>query len=137
MNISTRSQRLIHLSQEHASAFKLAMAVRNLAPEDESALPTVARQIRDTFQKELLPHFADEERYVVPRLAEIERQDLIGRMRAEHERLANLAAALAQPKVEDVQAFATLLSEHVCFEENVVWEILEPGLGHTFDLDAA
>ncbi len=130
------NQRLIHLSQEHASALKLAMAVRMLAPENESDLPAVARRVREVFENELLPHFADEERFVMPRLAQIGRHDLIERMRAEHVELQKLVEALATPRAEDIHRFSAALTAHVGFEENIVWEVLEPGPGATFEAES-
>lgn len=130
------SPRLIHLSQEHDAALQLAVAVRSLSTDDDSALPAVAQQIRESFERLFLPHFADEEHYVVPRLEAIGRQDLIDRMRAEHEHLSALATALAQPTEEAIRSFAATLTEHVSFEENIIWEVLEPGAGAPFEIDA-
>ncbi|QSI77627.1 MULTISPECIES: hemerythrin domain-containing protein [Niveibacterium] len=132
----TRSPRLIHLSHEHASALKLALAVRALTPEDPSALPAVAQRIRDTFERELSAHFEEEEKHVLPRLEAAGRTELAERTRRDHERLRELADALATPTVEGVRAFAAALTAHVAFEENIVWEALEPGAGMSFDPDA-
>lgn len=131
------NQRLLHLSEEHASALKLATAVRALSPEDESALPAVAQQVREVFKRELLPHFTGEEKFVVPRLIEIGRQDLVDQMRREHEHLVALIDALENPTAEGVYAFATALTAHVRFEENIVWEAIEPGAGMSFEDEAA
>ncbi len=130
------NQRLLHLSQEHASALKFAMAIRMLAPESESDLPAVAQRVRDVFEYELLPHFQDEERFVVPRLIALGRQDLVQRMRDEHNAMQALSDALANPSVELIHRFSSALSAHVGFEENIVWEALEPGAGVTFELPA-
>ncbi|GAA5178545.1 hypothetical protein GCM10025771_17950 [Niveibacterium umoris] len=127
---------MIHLSHEHASALKLALAVRALTPDDPSALPAVAKRIRDTFERELMAHFDEEERHVLPRLETIGRADLAERTRKDHDRLRELAAALETPSVDGVRAFAAALSAHVAFEENIVWEVLEPGAGMSFDPDA-
>jgi len=133
----TISQRLIHLSQEHDAALKLAQSIRSLTPEDPSSLPDVAREIRKIFQEELVPHFADEERYVMPRLEAMGRDDLIERMRKEHRLLGDLADALQQPSNEAVRNFASMLTAHVSFEENIVWEELEPGAGAPFEAEEA
>ena len=127
------SQRLIHLSQEHITALKLARSIRALEPEDPSCLPEVANAIRRIFREDLLPHFADEERFVIPALEALARQDLITRMRREHAELEQLANALEQPSSEAIHAFASLLTAHVAFEENTVWEVIEPGAGAPFD----
>lgn len=127
------SQRLIHLSHEHDSALKLATALRALTPEDESSLPRVAEQIRTSFAEDTLPHFEEEERLVVPRLIAMGRQDLVDRMREEHLQLHKLADALAQPTVEGIRAFAAMVTAHVSFEENILWEVLEPGAGAAFE----
>ena len=104
---------------------KLASAVRELLPEDETALPDVAAQIRKVFESEILPHFAEEERQVIPKLAEIGRKDLADRTMAEHEELKRLIAALEQPSTEAIEAFAQALCAHVEFEEETCWEVLE------------
>jgi len=119
------SQRVLHLSLEHQTAMKLARGVRDLVPEDESALPAVADHIRQIFATDMLNHFADEERYVYPELLAIGREDLVERLRAEHNRLGELAAALAEPTAEGLEAFSDLLRAHVEFEENIVFEALE------------
>ena len=119
------SQRVLHLSLEHQTAMKLARGVRDLVPEDESALPAVADHIRQIFATDMLNHFADEERYVYPELLAIGREDLVERLRAEHNRLGELAAALAEPTAERLEAFSDLLRAHVEFEENIVFEALE------------
>lgn len=132
----TRSPRLIHLSHEHASALKLALAVRALTPDDPSALPAVAQRIRETFERELAGHFEEEERHVLPRLEAAGRMELVERTRQDHARLHKLAKELETPTVEGVRAFAAALTAHVAFEENIVWEALEPGAGASFDPDA-
>ena len=119
------SQRVLHLSLEHQTAMKLARGVRDLVPEDESALPAVADHIRQIFATDMLNHFADEERYVYPELLAIGREDLVERLRVEHNRLGELAAALAEPTAEGLEAFSDLLRAHVEFEENIVFEALE------------
>jgi len=119
------SQRVLHLSLEHQTAMKLARGVRDLVPEDESALPAVADHIRQIFATDMLNHFADEERYVYPELLAIGREDLVERLRVEHNRLGELAAALAEPTAERLEAFSDLLRAHVEFEENIVFEALE------------
>ncbi|MCX9155547.1 hemerythrin domain-containing protein [Niveibacterium sp. 24ML] len=132
----SRSPRLIHLSHEHASALKLALAVRALTPDDPSSLPAIAARIRETFERELSVHFQEEEHHVVPRLEAAGRHDLVERTRLDHDRLRELADQLSQPTVEGVRAFATALTAHVAFEENIVWEALEPGAGMSFDPEA-
>lgn len=109
------------------------MSIRSLIPDDPVALEHVARQISRSFEMELLPHFEDEERYVVPRLEALGLHDLVEQMRDEHDRLRIQAAALSEPSEEGIRLFARMLTAHVAFEENVVWEALEPGAGTPFD----
>ncbi len=119
------SQRLLHLSLEHQTAMKLSRGIRELAPEDDSALPAVAEHIRQIYATDMVAHFQDEERYVCTALIEIGRQDLVDRMRDEHARLGELAEALAEPTAERLEAFADLLRNHVQFEEDEVFEVLD------------
>ncbi len=119
------SQRLRHLSLEHQTAMKLARSVRELMPEDLSALPAVAERVRQVYVLDMEQHFADEENFVCSALIEIGRQDLVDRMRDEHRRLGELVAALSEPTVARLEAFTELLREHVTFEEEVVFEAIE------------
>ncbi|WP_310633864.1 hemerythrin domain-containing protein [Paraburkholderia sp.] len=119
------SQRLLHLSLEHQTAMKLARGIRELMPEDDSALPAVAEHIRQIYASDMLAHFQEEEHHVCPALLEIGRQDLVDRVRDDHKRLGELANALAEPSVERLEAFSELLREHVQFEEEEVFEALE------------
>ncbi|MCL2656333.1 MAG: hemerythrin domain-containing protein [Betaproteobacteria bacterium] len=119
------SQRLMHLGLEHQTAMKLAHGIRQLKPEDPSSLPAIAEHIRHIFSGDMLEHFAGEERFIVPILLQIGRQDLVERLHADHSRLGELADAMAAPTVELLEGFANLLREHVQFEEEVVFEAIE------------
>ncbi|WP_341677658.1 hemerythrin domain-containing protein [Niveibacterium sp. SC-1] len=120
-----RRQRLYHLSLEHKTAMSLANTVRELVPEDESALPDISERVREVFQREMLQHFGEEEKYVYPQLVAIGREDLRDRMAAEHVRICELADSLAKPTAELIEQFCETLRKHVEFEEDVVFLELE------------
>jgi iron-sulfur cluster repair protein YtfE (RIC family) len=115
----------MHLGLEHQTAMKLAQGIRQLQPEDPSSLPAIAEHIRHVFSGNMLEHFASEERFLVPILLQIGRQDLAERLHADHSRLGEIADAMAAPTVELLEEFSNLMREHVQFEEDVIFEAVE------------
>jgi hemerythrin-like domain-containing protein len=102
-----RDQRLRQLSSEHHNALVLARKLRRGQPVE---LPTA-------FEAELAPHFALEERVLLPALARTGREDLATRTLCEHDAMR---AALSEP-----QRFAELLEAHVRFEERELFPTCE------------
>jgi len=126
------SLRLKHLSQEHHAAMLLAYAARDAMPQDAADLPSFVAKVCEIFERELEPHFREEERFALPKLREIGRDDLADRTFSEHNTMRAMLIELErEPTAEKVRAFSAAMEAHVQFEEDVVWEALEAALGHT------
>lgn len=106
-----RDPRLRQLSSEHHRALVLAREVRRGAIDGEALL--------EIFARELAPHFAIEERALLPVLARAGRRDLVMQTIAEHDLMR---AAVARGELE---RFADLLVSHVRFEERVLFPVCE------------
>lgn len=124
-----RHPQLQQLSREHHDALKLARAARLAA---ESGLPsqigTLAERVVSRFATELDPHFCIEEQGILVILAQAGQHELVLRTQHEHAQLRRLAAALANPDVATLLAFAELLAAHVRFEERVLFEVAQQAM---------
>ena len=135
-----RSEALAGLSREHHGALSLAVrARRTAAGSDAAALAAMAATVRDRFQRELLPHFEEEERRLLPALARAGENALAARTLAEHAELAAIVASLPEAGAGALLAFADVLSRHVRFEERELFPALEALAGEpaTWDLPAS
>lgn len=118
-----RHAALLQLSREHHQALKMARQARfacdaGLGP----AIAQAAETICERFQEELEPHFQTEEIDLLPALAAAGAGDLVQRTLAEHAELRDLNRRLAEPDGETLARFATLLNDHVRFEERELFE---------------
>ena len=120
--------RLKHLSQEHQAAQAFAKAMRASATESDADLPGLADRICTVFRTELEPHFAEEERYVLPTLIRIGRPDLAERTQHEHDRIRQLVVALARPSATLFTELSRALEAHVKFEDEELWAVLAAAL---------
>ncbi|RIL07039.1 MAG: hemerythrin domain-containing protein [Proteobacteria bacterium] len=110
------------LSDDHHTALVLARRCRQAAQGgDAAALGAAWSAVRDAFARELEPHFAIEERHLLPALEAIGEAALAERIRADH---AALRAQVGEPAPRGghVEAFGRLLDAHVRFEEREVFE---------------
>jgi hemerythrin-like domain-containing protein len=98
----------------------MALRLRR-APEDPAE---VLDEFRTFFREQSEPHFAAEERLLVPELPAA----LAERLLAEHRELRERVAALATATAEDLRALGELLTAHVRFEEREVFPHLERSL---------
>ncbi|MEC5384705.1 hemerythrin domain-containing protein [Uliginosibacterium sp. H3] len=120
------SLRLKHLSQEHHTAMLLAYAAREAMPQSEADLPSFVTKVCEIFENEMEPHFREEERFALPKLRTLGRDDLADRTLDEHNAMRVMLAELARaPTAEKVSALSSAMEAHVKFEEEVVWEVLE------------
>jgi len=106
------------LSEDHHTALVLARRTRRAAErggDDAGALDAQWRDVVRAFAAELEPHFATEERWMLPRLEESGETRLVERTRADHARLRELVRDAASAPV--LAEFAALLERHVRFEE--------------------
>lgn len=123
-----RHAALIQHSRDHHHALKLARLAGFAADSGSTeAIVQAARTITEQFPDNLEPHFQDEEQGLLLRLAEIGQNELVERTLNEHARLRELNARLGINPADDValSAFATLLHDHVRFEERELFEIAQ------------
>lgn len=124
-----RHAALIQLSREHHTALKLARQARFACDAGlDEAIIQAAQSIRVIFEKELEPHFQAEEEDLLPAMAAAGETGLVDRTLAEHAELRDLNRRLAEPAGETLNRFATLLNDHVRFEERELFEAAQERL---------
>lgn len=121
-----RHTALQQLSREHHTALKLARQAR-LACETghAAAIAEAARAINACFPDELEPHFRIEEKDLLPALQALGEEEAVRRTLAEHAELRALDRQLRQPDSASLMRFATLLADHVRFEERELFELAQ------------
>lgn len=118
-----RHAALQQLSREHHPALKLARLARFAADSGHAlAIAEAAEKIVAAFPEELEPHFQCEENGLLPALAAVGASELVARTLAEHAELRDLNRRLAEPDSDLLARFATLLHDHVRFEERELFE---------------
>lgn len=127
-----RSPQLVPLSREHHTALSLARRVEKaMGGGTAQELQEAAARVAAGFVTELAPHFAEEERWLLPTLSAAGEQLLVDRTLADHRRLGALAQEIEKaPDGVRLQEFAQLLRDHVRFEERelfVTFEDLQSG----------
>lgn len=122
-----RHPELLQLSREHHGALKLARNARLAAASGAGeAVLAAARQVAAQFPLELDPHFLSEELNLLPRLEKAGEHLLVDRTLADHGQLRRFAKILAtQPDQETLASFASLLADHVRFEERELFEAVQ------------
>lgn len=121
-----RDARLHGLTSDHHHALVLA---RRVAREHATGGADLVRIVRETFERELAPHFAVEEEVLLPALAEAGEVALVERTREEHALLHGHLAAAEAGDMARLADFAALLERHVRFEENELFPAAEARLG--------
>lgn len=112
-----RSPGLRALSSEHHTA--LVLARRALAVSRGEVAETW-RDLVQRFERELEPHFRQEEEQLLPALAQAGEKALVQRTLDEHTQLRSLIYHQSHD-ADTLQAFAELLQSHVRFEERVLF----------------
>lgn len=110
------------LSDDHHTALVLARRTRRAAErggDDAGVLEAQWRDVVRAFADELEPHFAIEERWLLPRLEAAGETRLVERNCADHARLRELVRESSSAPV--LAEFAALLERHVRFEEREVF----------------
>lgn len=123
-----RHAALIQHSREHHHALKLARLARFAADSGSpAAIEQAARTISEQFPEKLESHFQDEEQGLLSRLAEVGQSELVDRTLNEHALLRDLNTRLGinPTDAEVLSSFATLLHDHVRFEERELFEIAQ------------
>lgn len=122
-----RSPQLIPLSREHHTALSLARRLTETARStDRATLADGVRHLGEKFAAELDPHFAEEERWLLPALSAAGENSLTERTAAEHARMRALVVELMhEPSSAGLAEFAALLHDHVRFEERELFPAFE------------
>jgi hypothetical protein len=121
-----RSPALTPLSRDHHHALSLAMQAGKAARSaGQAQWQQAADHIRLHYQQTLQAHFAEEERALLPALAQAGKTALVQRTLDEHAHLHQLMqhAELASPAI--LQAFADAMTAHVRFEERELFALAE------------
>lgn len=116
-----RDQRLLELSRDHYQALRLARDLERSL--DETRQVHNSAELVALGREQLLAHFAEEERSVVPALWANERREAAARLITEHREIAALLASVMTR--DRVQLLARLLREHVRYEEREAFEQLQ------------
>lgn len=118
-----RHAALLQLSREHHQALKLSRLARFASDSGHAlAIAEAAEKIVEAFPNELEPHFQVEENDLLPALVAAGASALVERTLAEHAELRDLNRRLVEADSESLARFATLLHDHVRFEERELFE---------------
>ena len=109
-----RSQLLIQLSREHHAALVMAKRARSIKADAGNEF---LRDFEARWNKELAPHFSEEERMLPPLLEAAGEVSLAERLRSDHQQLRLLSRRLIGGDIEAGEPFGKLLADHVRFEE--------------------
>jgi len=117
---------LIELSREHHGALSLArrIALSEVGTSDWNALRA---RVIGPFRTELMAHFEDEEKRLLP-LLEGNELEAVGRLLAEHQALRGLLDAIKAGEADALRQFGLLLNAHVRFEERQFFGLIEAKL---------
>jgi len=124
-----RSPALVQLSREHHTALSLALRIEKA--DTDAALAEIATILPALFRGELEPHFLEEERMLLPRLAEAGENAAVVRTLQEHADLRELVTAIRHGTTSALTEFGCQLRAHVRFEERELFPLAErvlPGL---------
>ena len=110
-----RHPSLLALSRDHHAALVIGKRIAD-CPENAAQLATLCETLLQRFISELVPHFEDEERRILPRLAGCH-DALWQRTLSEHANLRALVARIADSDYAALRDFGIALIAHVRFEE--------------------
>lgn len=115
-----RDPRLAGLSVEHHRALVLARRVESGS--------VAASDLRTHFERDLEPHFAIEERVLLPALRSGGHAAIADRTQGEHDRLRRAVEIANDGEPDTLRGFASLLVAHVRFEERELFPACEAHL---------
>lgn len=123
-----RSAELRDLSDDHHTGLVLARRARRAAKGDRDlSVPRVWEEIAVRFPADLEPHFRVEERWLLPPLERVGLRELAARVREDHAALREAAEA-GERSSDALARFGERLSDHIRFEERVVFDAAEERL---------
>jgi hemerythrin-like domain-containing protein len=123
-----RSQALIRFSREHHSALVFARRVKLNAP-GSGVFKKLAEDFPAKWKKEIAPHFAEEERTILPRLVAAGATGLAERLQRDHDELRGLSAQATGGDAAALKSFGKLIYDHIRFEERELFPFYEKLLG--------
>jgi len=119
-----RAPALVPLSREHHEA--LVLARRACEPDRPGADPAPLRlHVLRRWDEHFEPHFATEERVLLPALAAAGARDEAARALAEHAQLRSLIARLRAGEPDALAPWGAALREHVQWEERQLFPLAE------------
>lgn len=119
-----RSQALIRLSHEHHSALVLARRVKLNSP-GSGVFKKLTEDFPAKWKKEIAPHFAEEERSILPRLVAAGATELAERLQRDHAELRRLSTLAMGGDAVALKDFGKLIYDHIRFEERVLFPFYE------------
>jgi hypothetical protein len=119
-----RDPRLHGLTSDHHHALVLARRVRTACASGRADGP-LAGEVCTAYDAQLAPHFAVEEEVLLPALAAAGEHALVERTLADHGRLRALVAGASRGETASLGEFATVLHDHVRFEEDELFPVCE------------
>jgi len=117
-----RMRELLKLSHDHHHGLVLARRVRESLSKSNTALGVVRPQILAEFEAVLMKHFDLEERFLAPPLRRAGCLDIVDRLLRDHDAIRSLVRLGPAMSADDARAFASLLEEHIRFEERELFE---------------
>jgi hemerythrin-like domain-containing protein len=129
-----RDPNLVCLSREHHDGLVMCLRIdRELPGADASTLGSLYRDLDDFWEQALLRHFRAEGECLLARLIRHVAIDdpLTERLNADHLRMAALIADMRdapRKRPEAIGAFASLLRDHIKWEEEQLFEITQQRL---------
>ncbi len=121
-----RDPRLRTLSSDHHRALVMARRMERAGEAEVVPTPEMLRELEAFCREELAPHFAQEEKLLLPALERHGEQALVERTLREHAEMMELAEHLEQR--EALRRLAQLLKQHVRFEEQELFEVAQAKL---------
>ena len=125
-----RHPSLIALSREHHAALVWAKRAQRSGELDPNVLMV---QLIALFERELDPHFATEERDILPILQQRGHHALVTKTLEEHRALRAEIERMRAGDAEALAPFGAALAAHVRFEEREMFPVVESVLRNRID----
>lgn len=117
-----RHPSLIALSREHHTALVWAKRAQRSGESDPNVL---VKQLIALFERELEPHFATEERDLLPILQQRGHHALVRKTLEDHRALRAEVERMRAGHAESLATFGVALAAHVRFEEREMFPVVE------------
>lgn len=103
----------------------MVLALRIARAADREAQCALLQDVPVVFQRDIAPHFCQEEAELLPRLKNAGAKELVQRTLDEHHQLRELVMLIGSGELTALSAFGDLLRTHVRFEERVLFPAAE------------